>query len=76
MNRLARRLQRLEACRPPGAEAPYTPPEPPSEWYCEVYGLLLQYGHLHEVLRSWGLSEPEVVVWAVAIAEECRNETC
>ena len=75
MSRLTRRLQRLEACRQPGAEAPSTPPDLPDAWYEEVYGWLIHYGQLHAVLRSWGLAEPEVAVWAAALAEECRDAT-
>ena len=75
MTHIDRRLRRLETRRSSLQDVPYTPLEPPPEWYKEVYGLLIQYGYLHEVLRSWGLSESEVAVWAAAIAEECTDAT-
>lgn len=44
MARLATRLWRLEARRPPVAEPPYRPPEPSPGWVEEVLCLLWQYG--------------------------------
>ena len=64
------RLRRLEARRPPGADPPYTPPQPPPGWCEEVFRLLHQYGYLHDVLRSWGMPETEVAALAGALEEE------
>jgi hypothetical protein len=59
--RLATRLRRLEARRPPEADPPYTPPEPPPGWYEEVLRLLWTYGYLESVLRqTFELPEEEV----------------
>ena len=43
-SRLTMRLRRLEARRPPVADPPYTPPEPPPGWCEEVLRLLRDYG--------------------------------
>ena len=50
-SRLAPRLDRLEAQRPPGADPLYTPPEPPPDRCGEVLRLLRNYGYLDETLR-------------------------
>ena len=68
-SRLASRLARLEARRPPVADAPYTPPEPPPGWYEEVLRLLRDYGHLDETLRSWGRSEADIAAVYASIEE-------
>jgi hypothetical protein len=68
-SRLASRLARLEARRPPVADAPYTPPEPPSGWYEEVLRLLRDYGYLDDTLRSWGLTETDIATVYAFIEE-------
>jgi hypothetical protein len=50
---LTTRLRRLEARRPPVAEPPYTPPEPPPGCCEEVLRLLRDYGYLDDTLRFW-----------------------
>jgi len=61
LSRLKTRLRHLEALRPPVADPPYTPPEPPPGWYEEVLRLLWTYGYLESVLRqTFELPEEEV----------------
>jgi len=68
-SRLAVRLRRLEARRPPVANPPYTPPEPPPGWYEEVLRLLRDYGYLEETLRSWSLTEAEIAAVSASMKE-------
>ena len=72
-SRLAPRLARLEARRPPVADPPYTPPEPPPGWYEEVLRLLRDYGYLDETLRSWGLTEADIAAVYAYIEEPPTN---
>ena len=68
-SRLAPRLARLEARRPPVADPPYTPPEPPSGWCEEVLRRLRDSGYLDETLRSWGLTETDIAAVYASIEE-------
>jgi hypothetical protein len=72
-SRLASRLARLEARRPPLADLPSTPPEPPPGWYEEVLRLLRDYGYLDETLRSWGLTETDMAAVYASIEEPPTN---
>ena len=71
--RLDTRLSRLEARRPPVADPPYTPPEPPPGWYEEVLRLLRDSGYLDETLRSWGLTETDIATVYASIEEPPTN---
>jgi hypothetical protein len=68
-SRLDARLRRLEAQRPPKADPPYTPPEPPPGWYEEVFRLLRDSGYLDETIRSWGLTETDIAAVYASIEE-------
>ena len=68
-SRLTTRLRRLEAQRPPVADPPYTPPEPPPGWCEEVLRLLRDYGYLDDTLRSWGLTETDIAAVYASIEE-------
>jgi hypothetical protein len=68
-SRLDVRLRRLEARRPPVANPPYTPPEPPPGWYEEVLRLLRDSGYLDDTLRSWGLTETDIAAVYASIEE-------
>jgi hypothetical protein len=72
-SRLASRLARLEAQRPPVVAPPSTPPEPPPGWYEEVLRLLRDYGYLDETLRSWGLTETDMAAVYASIEEPPTN---
>jgi len=69
LSRLKTRLRHLEALRPPVADPPYTPPEPPPGWYEEVLRLLRDSGYLEETLRSWGLTATEIAAVSASIEE-------
>jgi hypothetical protein len=69
LSRLTMRLRRLEARRPPLADLPSTPPEPPPGWCEEVLRLLRDYGYLEDTLRSWGLTETEIAAVSASIEE-------
>jgi hypothetical protein len=68
-SRLAPRLARLEARRPPVADPPYTYPEPPPGWCEEVLRLLRDSGYLDDTLRSWGLTETDSAAVYISIKE-------
>ena len=70
---LTTRLRRLEARRPPVADPPYTPPEPPPGWCEEVLSLLRDYGYLEETLCSWGLTEIDIAAVYASIEETPTN---
>ena len=69
LSRLTMRLRRLEARRPPVADPPSTPPEPPPAWCEEVLRLLRDYGYLDDTLRSWGLTETEITAVYASIGK-------
>jgi hypothetical protein len=69
LSRLTMRLRRLEARRPPVADPPYTPPEPPPGWCEEVLRLLRDSGYLDDTLRSWGLTEADIAAVSASIEE-------
>ena len=68
-SRLTTRLRRLEARRPPVADPPYMPPEPPPGWCEEVLRLLRDSGYLDDTLRSWGLTETDIAAVYASIEE-------
>ena len=72
-SRLKTRLGRLEARRPPVADPPYTPPEPPPGWCEEVLRLLRDSGYLDDTLRSWGLTETDIAAVYASIEETPTN---